>query len=200
MPVMVQESTVRTLQLVTEPTYEQVALLWQFRLSIPEEMRYAFADVSPTFDEFLTGMESRDILCVLTEDETGEPMTAAWLHDLEQDHEGIVRMGWLGGYAFPNRRGRNSIRATLMMLKYFGDLGVHHIHTAVHVLNRQSQIFVHSKKMLGFTKVCDYANWTAFGGEPADFVIYTRHLQDKMLAWMCANNLVARRSRALSPA
>lgn len=188
-----------TLQLVTAPTYHQMANLWELRLSNPCEVQYAFADVSPTFHEFLDGIERNEILCALMEDATGEIVTAAWLHDLEQDPQKIARVGWLGGYAHPNHRGQHSIMASHLLLNYFEELGVRHIHASVHIKNRPTQLFLRCKSMMGFTKVCDYANWTTFGGEPADFVIYTHQPQDRRLAWTCANKLAAKRSLTTAP-
>lgn len=194
-----EHATHNDVQLVTAPTDEQIAHLWELRLSNPCEVQYAFADVSPTLHEFIAGMESGEILCALTEDATGEIVTATWLHDLEQDHEEITRVGWLGGYAHPKYRGRDSVMAAHLLFDYFEELGVRHIHASVHIRNRPTQLFLRCKSMLGFTKVCDYANWTTFGGEPADFVIYTRYPQDTRLAWACANKLAAKRSLTMAP-
>ena len=180
------------LTIIAEPTYEMIAHLWASRLSNTSEIPYAFADASPTMDQFIAGLEEGTLRCAFARHQ-GDPVAASWLHDLESDHDGSVRVGWLGGYVFPQYRGRTGVRASQLMLDHFQDLGVHHIHTAVHIANRKSLIFMRSKSMMRFTQVCRYPDWTTFGGVMADAVIMTRNPTDKMLAWLCASRLAAKR-------
>lgn len=181
------------LEILTRPTEKQIMELWESRLSIPEEIQYAFADASPTLDEFLHSLEKRETICFISRDREDNLVSSIWLHDLERDCEGEIRVGWLGGYAFPNCRGYKSIKAFRMMLDYTADCGIQHIHTAIHIDNRKSIACVRNKSMLSFAYVCRYADWTTFGGCLSDAIIMTRDKRDKMLAWLCAQKLASKR-------
>jgi len=181
------------LEILTRPTEKQIMELWESRLSIPEEIQYAFADASPTRDEFLHSLEKREIICFISRNREGNLVSAIWLHDLERNYEGVIRTGWLGGYAFPNYRGSTSIKAFRMMLDHTVNCGIRHIHTAIHIDNRKSIACVRNKSMLSFTYVCQYADWTTFGGCLSDAIIMTRDKRDKMLAWLCAQKLASKR-------
>ncbi len=91
----ISASLCKDLEIVTRPTEKQIMNLWESRLSIPEEIQYAFADASPTLDEFLRGLEKEEILCFLSKNEADDFVSAIWLHDLERDCEGEIRVGWL---------------------------------------------------------------------------------------------------------
>lgn len=187
------ESTCDGARIIANPTIDMIATLWKARLSNPEEVTYAFADASPNFDQFVAGLEKEELLCVVATNRHDEFIGAAWLHDLERDHEGTPRIGWIGGYVSPWYRGAQAVGASHLMLNHFHETGIHHIHTAIHVDNRKSQVFLRGKATMAFTYVCIYRNWTTFGGTLSDAVILTRHKTDKMLAWLCANRLASKR-------
>jgi hypothetical protein len=181
------------INLITNPTDNHISMLWRSRISVPEEIRYAFADASPSLDGFIKALKRREILCALAQNQSGTFISACWLHDLELDPDGIPRVGWLGGYVFPGHRGAEAVRASNLILDHFEALGVYHIHTAIHIDNRKSQFFIRSQSMMAFTYVCHYPEWTTFSGLFADALIFTRNPRDKMLAWMCTRKLASQR-------
>ena len=187
------ENACENISLITEPSIDILSKLWCSRLSIPDEIRYAFADASPGFEQFVEGVDKGEILCALTENENGELVAASWLHDFERDPEGEPRVAWVGAYVFPGHRGAAAVASSRLVLQYYEDIGIQHIHTAIHIDNRKSQLFTRSRSMMAFTFVCQYPEWTTFGGEPADALIFTQHAHDKMLAWMCARKLASQR-------
>ena len=182
--------------LVTNPTESQLVQFWESRLSIPEEISYSFADASPTFGEFICGIKTGTIICAMAATDAGELIAAGWLHDLAHDYADRSRVGWMGGYIFPGYRGAQAVHASHLILDYFEEIGIHHIHTAIHVDNRKSIMFTRGKSMLSFTFVCRFPNWTTFGGHMADAMIFTKHPRDKMLAWLCARQLAHQRTSA----
>ncbi len=181
------------LEILDRPTEQEIMQLWEARLSIPEEIPYAFADASPTLDEFIQRVEKEELICHIARNDAGDLVSAIWLHDLERDCDGEIRVGWLGAYAFPDYRGSMSVKAIRMMLDYAEDYGISHIHTAIHVDNRKSLACARSKSMMSFTYVCKFVDWTTFGGCLSDAIIFTRNQGDKMLAWLCAQNLASKR-------
>ena len=181
------------IRLISNPTVDLIVTLWEARLSNPEEVKYAFADVSLNLEQFVESLEKQKIRCVLTANNENDLIAASWLHDLERDHEGHDRIGWLGGYVFPSHRGAEAVHASRLMLNHYHDCGIHHIHTAINIDNRKSQVFMRAKGMMAFTVVCVYPDWTMFNGVFKDAVIMTRHKTDKMLAWLCASQLASKR-------
>ena len=189
----VLENSYENISLIAEPTNDILYELWKSRMSVPEETKYAFADASPGFDQFVQGVEKGDILCVLTENENSDLVAASWLHDFERDPEGEPRVAWVGAYVFPGHRGAAAVASSRLVLQYYEDIGIQHLHTAIHIDNRKSQLFARSRSMMAFTFVCRYPEWTTFGGVPSDALIFTWRASDKMLAWMCARKLASER-------
>jgi hypothetical protein len=153
----------------------------------PEDLRTAFSDFSPpTLHEFLR----QDVLLVLCHLEK-EIAAAGWLHDLTRDVHGVVAEGWIGGWVAKGCRGRCGMTCWERTLNYFTERGVAHIHSAIHVANRAS--FVFTKRMMGFTPVGRFPQFSQFGGVRTDVHILTLHAADRERAWQAAEAIAHRR-------
>ena len=179
--------TTPSLTITTAPTTGQLQTWWQEMHADPDDLRVAFNDfTSTTLDAFL----HRDILLVLCHvDDT--IAAAGWLHDLTRDDQGIVMEGWIGGWVAKPYRGQSAIAAWQLVLDYFVERGVAHIHSAINVANRRSFIF--TKRMMGFTAVGVFPRFSPFQGVRTDMHILTLHAVDREHAWRAAHVLAQQR-------
>jgi hypothetical protein len=176
-----------TLTLTTAPTTSQLHAWWRAMHADPDDLKTSFSDFSSrTLQKFLC----QDIVLVLCHlDE--EVAAAGWLHDLARDAQDTVLEGWIGGWVAKPCRGRIGIACWELVLDYFVERGVAHIHSAVHYANRAS--FVFTKRMMGFTHVGRFPRFSQFGGVRTDVNILTLHAADRARAWQAAEALARRR-------
>lgn len=168
------------LEVTDTPRPEHLYEWWSMLKGDPEDIALAYADGFPnSLDAFLErvwkGTYCEFHLIMHGDDVAG----SFWLHDaLVAD--GVTIGGWLGGYMMPPYRPSAAATAQ-MILNCLADKGIQHLFSAVHEHNRPSRLYTH--KLLKFHQVGKYPDFTRFGGELVNVMIYAQHSADASLAW-----------------
>lgn len=176
-----------TLTITTTPTTRQLKHWWEEMHADPEELRIAFNDFMPhTLSAFLR----QDLLLTLCHAEDGIA-AAGWLHDYTRDPHGLVVEGWIGGWVAKPYRGQIGRACWQLVLDYFVERGVTHIHSAINIANVPS--FVFTKRLMRFTLVGRFPRLSLFGGIRTDMHILTLHAADRERARQAATSLAQQR-------
>ncbi len=168
------------LSVTDTPRPEHLYEWWSMLKGDPEDIAMAYADGFPnSLDAFLervwNGMYREFHLIMHGDDVAG----SFWLHDpLIVDDTAIG--GWLGGYMMPPYRPSAPATAR-MILNSMAANGIRHLFSAVHEGNRPSRLYTH--KLLKFHQVGMYPDFTRFGGELVNVMIYAQQQVDGNLAW-----------------
>ena len=172
--------TTAELNVTGTPRPEHLYEWWSMLKGDPEDIALAYADGFPnTLDAFLERVWSgiyREFSLIMHGDDVAG---AFWLHDtLAKD--GVTIGGWLGGYMMPAYRASAAATAQ-SLLQHLAARGIRHLFSAVHEGNRPSRFY--TRKLLKLNQVGKYPNFTRFGGELVNVVIYSQHQADADLAW-----------------
>jgi hypothetical protein len=176
-----------TLMITTTPTPRQLKNWWQEMHADPEDLRVAFNDFMP---DTLSAFLRQDLLLTLCHAED-RIAAAGWLHDYTRDTHGLVVEGWIGGWIAKPCRGQIGRACWQLVLDYFVERGVTHIHSAINIANSPS--FVFTKRIMRFTLVGRFPRLSPFGGIRTDMHILTLHAADRARAWRAAAVLAQQR-------